>query len=405
MINSEQIKLEFPIFKRYPDLVFLDNASTAQKPARVIEAMRDFYEGSNANVHRGVYRLAERADEAYENARRVCAGFIGAKAEEIVFVKNATEAANLVAYAYGEKVVKAGDNIVVTELEHHSNFLPWQQLALRKNAELRVVPIDSESGQLDMKVLEKLIDGRTRIVAVTQMSNVLGTRPDLAKINKIAHDSGAVVVVDAAQGIAHGGFDLKAINADFVLVTGHKIFGPMGSGFLYGRAELLDKAGAFMTGGGMVKEMTDNDNSIWLDAPAKFEAGTPDVAGMVGLAEAIKFIGQFSASEVREHEVELIKFARKELGKLPGIKLFGSGKDEDLSSILSFAVEKIHPHDIASILAEENICIRAGHHCSKPLMKALGQQATCRISVQIYNTKDDIEKMVKAMQKAFKIFN
>jgi cysteine desulfurase/selenocysteine lyase len=402
-MNKAEFKKQFPIFEKEPNLVFLDNASTTQKPAVVLQALQDFYLNANANVHRGVYGLAERADQVYEDARRICAGFIGAAPEEIVFVKNATEAANLVAYAYGNVVVEKGDNIVVTELEHHSNFLPWQQLALRKGAELRVVPI-LENGNLDMEKLIALIDEQTRLIAITQMSNVLGNCPDLKTVIDLAHRNGAKVVVDAAQGISHLGLNVRNLDCDFAMVTGHKLFGPMGSGFLFGKKDLLAEAGAFMTGGGMIKELPTFTQAVWLDAPAKFEAGTPDVAAVYGLAAAIKWLKQFSFEEIIEHDRELVKLCRAGLGKLPGITIFGPSDEQTWTSVVSFAIEGVHPHDIASILAEDNICIRAGHHCAKPLMKALGQKATSRVSFHLYNTKEDVLKLIKGVEKVLKIF-
>lgn len=393
-MELKDIKKEFPIFEKYAGLVFLDNASTTQKPRAVLEAERDFYENDNANVNRGVYGLAERADAAYQVARASCAGMVGAEASEIIFVKNATEAANLVAFSYGEIAVKAGDNIVVTELEHHANYLPWQELAVRKGAELRVIPIDVATGELQMADLG-LIDSRTKIVAVTMMSNVLGVMPDISLLVAVARRAGAKVVLDAAQGAAHARLNVKTLDVDFAFVTGHKMFGPMGIGFLYGKKELLAEMPPFMTGGGMIKELPNN----WLESPARFEAGTPNVAGAVGLAAAIKFTDSLPREEWQAEEKRLADLAREQLGSLEKVRVFpGAG------SIVAFSLEGIHPHDIASILAEKNVCIRAGHHCAKPLMKALGVNATARASFSIYNTEEDVRNLVNAVKQVLIVF-
>ncbi len=398
MWNVSQIKKEFPVFEKYPSLVFLDNASTTQKPRAVLKAMTDFYENDNANVNRGVYAMAERADLAYESARRSCAEFVCAEADEIVFVKNATEAANLVASSFGEKVVgsddgSSPDNIVVTELEHHSNFLPWQELASRKGADLRIMRVDLKTGNLVDGSL-KLIDENTKIVAVTIMSNVLGVMPDISGIVKAAHAVGAKVVCDAAQSAAHERIDVKKLDVDFVFVTGHKIFGPMGIGFLYGKKELLEKMPPIMTGGGMIKDLPDT----WLDSPSRFEAGTPNVAGAVGLMAAIEFIRNLPKGW-NVHEDKLAKIAKDKLSGLEKVHVFPCE-----NSIVSFSIEGVHPHDIASILADNDICVRAGHHCAKPLMKALGVNATVRASFSIYNTEEDVDKLISAVKEVLNTF-
>lgn len=393
MVDLKAVKSQFPIFEKHPEMVFLDNASTTQKPNGVLDAERDFYLNSNANVHRGVYALAERSDAAYEGARSACAKFIGATSEEIVFVKNATEAANLLAYSYGNMTISKGDNIVVTELEHHANYLPWQELASRKNAELRIVPIDVATGELQMSRLD-MINERTRIIAVTMMSNVLGTMPDLSKIIAAARVVGATVVVDAAQGAAHERIDVKSADIDFLFVTGHKLFGPMGIGFLYGKKQLLEKMPPMLTGGGMVKELPDS----WLDSPTRFEAGTPNVAGAVGLKAAVEFIESLPEGW-RNEEKRIADLARERLAELEKVKVF-PGKN----SIVTFSIEGIHPHDIASILAEKNVCIRAGHHCAKPLMKSLGVNATARASFSVYNTEEDVNKLVNAVKQVLIVF-
>lgn len=408
MLNSSAIKKDFPLLGRQVDgknLVYFDNASTTPKPAEVIAAEARFYEQINANVHRGVYKLSELASLEYENARVKCADLIGAAADEIVFVKNATEAANLVAFSYGEMAVQKGDNIIVSELEHHANFLPWVELAKRKGAEVRVLKIKNEQGELED--IEKIIDGRTKIVAITQMSNVLGVIPELEKITEAAHKVGAVVVLDAAQGISHIGLNVKNLPVDFAMISGHKMFGPMGIGFLYGKKVHLEKMPAFMTGGGMVKQLEEINGewqSEWLDTPAKFEAGTPNVAGAIALGAAIDWLKKFSYEEIIKHDRELLKYARENFEAIEGVKLYGP---EDLSKtggILAFSIEGVHPHDIATIFSEFGICIRAGHHCAKPLLKALDLQAVSRISFHLYNSKEEIDLAVEAMQKVKFIF-
>lgn len=404
MFNPDKIKMDFPIFQNDQELVYLDNAATVQKPATVLKAIQNFYGRSYSNVHRGVYYLAEQADSLYDHARLLCADFINASAEEIVFVKNATEAANLLAYSYGETVLKAGDNIVVTALEHHSNFLPWQQLALRRGAEFRVAPINLQNWNVNVAELEKLIDKKTKILAITQMSNVLGTFPDLLNIINIAHLHGTKVVVDAAQGISHLGLDVQAMDCDFALVTGHKIFGPMCSGFLYGKKALLERAGVFMTGGGMTANLKENYLPMWSDLPVRLEAGTPNVAAAIGLGAAIEYLKTFNLPEVLDHDRDLVMLTHQELVKFPRVHIWGPAKRENLTSIVSFDIEGAHPHDVASILANDSVCIRAGHHCAKPLMMALHKQATNRVSYHMYNTEEDVYKLVRAVEKVLNIF-
>ena len=392
------IKKEFPVFTEYSDLVYLDNASTTQKPARVLAAERDFYVRSNANIHRGVYGLAERADAVYEGARRVVADFVGVAPDNIIFTKNVTEAANLLAFGSGESLVKAGDNIVVTELEHHANYLPWQEMARRKKLELRVVPIDPASGKLDMKVMEKMIDRKTRIVAVTQMSNVLGVRPDIAAIVEMAHQKGALVVMDAAQSVAHLPTDFAKLGVDAAFFSGHKIYGPMGTGMLYMTDDLAKRIPPLLTGGGMIANLPDQ----WLESPAKFEAGTPNVAGLAGLAAAIKFIKAIGLDKIAAQEVKLAGQCREILSHIAEVKLFGD--NHDFPSIVAFDVKGVHPHDLASVLAEDNVCIRAGHHCAKPLLKRLGKKALARVSLGIYNNADDLQRLEKGILRAIKKF-
>ncbi len=398
------IKKAFPIFQseqfRSKSLVYLDNASTTQKPARVLRAMEDFYLHSNANIHRGVYGLAEQADKIYEESRKVAADFIGAETEDIVFTKNATEGTNLLAFGIGEKLIEPGDNIVVTELEHHANYLPWQEIAKRRGAEFRVVKVKNESGALDEHDWEKLIDRKTKVVAVTALSNVLGVQVDLAGVEVLAHAHGALLIVDCAQSAAHQKTDVKVMKCDAAVFTGHKLFGPMGTGFTFIKKELAEKLPPFLTGGGMLKDLPD----LWLEAPTKFEAGTPNVGGLAGMAEALKMIGEIGWENIIEHEKQLVIQARGILAKIPQIKIYGPRAVDQSNSMIAFSVEKVHPHDLASILGEDNVCIRAGHHCAKPLLRSLGLNALARASFSIYNDQADLEKLVESVEKAIKLF-
>lgn len=399
MINN--LKAKFPIFQKQPDLIFLDNASTTQKPAEVLQAMEDFYLNANANIHRGVYPLAEKADLLYAEARKVAADFIGADSEEIIFTKNATEAINLAAFGVGEALIKAGDNVVVTELEHHANFLPWQEMAKRRGAEFRVIRVKNESGDLDVNDLAQLIDQKTKIVAVTGMSNVLGVQPDLQLIWQKAKDVGALLAIDCAQLAAHRKIDVKVMGCDLAFFTGHKLFGPMGTGFTYIEKNLAAKIPPLLTGGGMIKELPD----LWLEAPFKFEAGTPNVAGFVGMAAALKMFNEMDWQEISNREKSLVKKCREILAKFPQVKLFGPSDEDKFSSIVAFDIAGVHPHDLASVLAEDQICIRAGHHCAKPLLRSLGVAALARISFSIYNQESDLDKLESAVARAIKLFS
>jgi len=394
------IRLTFPIFQKYPELCFLDNASTTQKPSAVLLAMENFYLNANANIHRGVYPLAEKADKLYVEARNVTAKFIGAEVEEIIFTKNATDAINLAAFGVGEALVNEGDNVVVTELEHHANFLPWQEMAKRRGAEFRVVRVKNEMGDLDENDLAKLIDQRTKVVAVTGMSNVLGVQPDLKLIMEKAKAVGALFAVDCAQLAAHGKIEVKLMGCDMAFFTGHKLFGPMGTGFVYIEKNLAAEIPPLLTGGGMIKELP----AQWLEAPFKFEAGTPNVAGFVGMAAALKMLNEMDWQEISKQEKNLVKKCRAILSKFPEVKLYGPTDEEKFSSIVAFDVKGVHSHDLASVLAEDQICIRAGHHCAKPLLGRLGLNALARISFAFYNQESDLDKLESAVTRAIKLF-
>ncbi|MBD3270040.1 aminotransferase class V-fold PLP-dependent enzyme [Candidatus Peregrinibacteria bacterium] len=393
MQEFKNIKSSFPIFSNNPELVFLDNASTSQKPQMVIDAINEYYTKYNSNVGRGVYKLAEITDNLYQSGREKIASFINANsANEIVFVKNGTEAANLVSYSMSGKIA-SGDKIVVTELEHHSNYLPWLELAKRKQAQFEVIPFKNNQ----LSEIDQIINEKTKIVAVTQMSNVLGIQPQLQEIMARARDVGAVVILDAVQGIAQKGLDVKAMDVDFAFVSVHKMFGPMGIGFLYGKSELLENMPAFMTGGGMIKELNEL-NTEWLEVPNKFEAGTPNPAGVYATIKAIDFIEEIGTENIYKHNVSLANALREKLAKISQIRLLGKAD----TSIISFTIDRIHPHDIASIFANNEISIRAGHHCSKPLMNALDLNATARISFQIYNNEKELEKVLESINEVIK---
>lgn len=398
MINNT--KANFPIFQKHPELIFLDNASTTQKPAAVLQAMEDFYLHANANIHRGVYGLAEQADRIYLQARETVARFVEARAEQIVFVKNATEAANLLAFGIGEAMVKSGDNVVVTELEHHANYLPWQEMAKRRGAELRVIRVENEQGQLREADIEQLIDSKTKVIAITGMSNVLGARPDLSRFHDLAKQVGAKFVVDCAQLAAHRPVKISDMGCDAAFFTGHKLFGPMGTGFMYISPALASAIPPLLTGGGMIKDLPD----LWLESPAKFEAGTPNVAGLAGLTAALQMLMEMDWREIEKQERELVKKCRQILSAFPEVKLFGPISENDWSSIVAFDVRGVHPHDLATVLAEENICIRAGHHCAKPLLARLGVNSLARISFSIYNQPTDLDNLSSVVARAIKLF-
>lgn len=391
MFDWKKIKKDFPIFEKKPGLVFLDNASTTQKPLTVLNAEWNFYLESNANVHRGVYEIAAKADQIYEEVRAKIAEWIGAKPDEIIFTKNATEGANLLANGFAA-LLNAGDEIVVTELEHHANYLPWLEVARRSGAVVRVAKL-SDGATVDVT---SEINEKTKVVAVTQMSNVFGMGPGLEAIVKAAKGVGAKVILDSAQGIVHAGLRVDKLGVDAAFFTGHKLFGPMGTGVLFLKNELAG-LNPLIFGGGMIKELPDQ----WLDAPHKFEAGTPNVAGLAGLDASIKYLRSFELKEIVEHEKNLVKMTCDELKKISDVRILSP---ENAASMVSFVMEGIHPHDIASILGEAGVCVRAGHHCAKPLMNALGVSACVRVSFALYNGPDDVEKLITGVKKVKEIF-
>lgn len=403
MLDIEKIRGEFPILAREVygrPLVYLDNGATAQKPLAVIETVDRLHRELNANIHRGVHLLSEEATTRYEAARERIAAFIGAAAkEEVVFTAGATASLNTVAYAWGERFVHAGDNIVVSEMEHHSNLVPWQLLAERKGAELRMLPFD-DAGALRSDLLETLLDGRTRVVAVTQASNTLGTRPDLRSVIRAAHAVGAVVVVDGCQGVVHGGADVQALDCDFYAFSGHKLYGPTGIGVLYGKRALLEEMPPFLGGGDMVDRVT-FARTTYAPVPLKFEAGTANFVGAIGLGEAVKYLQQFDPAEVEAHERALLDRATERLGAVDGLRIYGTTADK--CAIVSFNVEGVHPYDMGMILDKLGIAVRTGHHCAEPVMDHYGVTGMCRASFALYNTEAEVDALAAGVARAVRM--
>jgi len=387
---------DFPLLARQP-LAYLDNAATSQRPACVLRAMADFYENANANPLRGLYRLSVEATDRYEDARREVQKFVNAAApEEIVFTRNTTESLNLVAYSYGLSHLKAGDEILVSILEHHSNLLPWQMVAQKTGARLKFLDCTPD-GTLTDEVLGEAFTPKTRLVAVAQVSNVLGRRAPLKKIVRLARQAGAVVVLDAAQSAPHMALDVQALDVDFAAFSGHKLMGPMGIGVLYGKQALLEEMPPFLTGGEMIETVT-REGATYAPLPHKFEAGTVNAAGAVGLAAALRYLQQVGFEEIERRETSLTRLALTGLRQIPHLRLLGSEKAEEHCGILSFTLEGVHPHDISTILDAEGVNIRAGHHCAQPLLRHLGVSSTARASLFFYNAQEEIEAFLEAMR-------
>ena len=402
MGNDQDFRKDFPLLANTMNgkpLVYLDNGATTQKPESVIQAMCGYYGGCNANPHRGAYELSVQATDIYENARKRTQQFIhAASSQEIIFTKNATEALNLVAYSYGLANIQAGDEIVITIAEHHSNLVPWQQAAHAKGAVLNYIYLE-EDGNLSQRDIETKITSKTKIVAVTQVSNVLGLRNPVKEIAAKAHSVGAVVVVDGSQSVAHMAVDVQDIDADFFAFSGHKLLSPMGIGVLYGKKALLDAMPPFLTGGDMI-EYVEEQTTTFAELPAKFEAGTQNVGGAAGLTAAIDYLEKMSFAKIEQIEKELVDYALPQLRELPYIELYGcDSRQDNKTGIITFNVKDVHPHDVATILDAEGVAVRAGHHCAQPLMKYLGQNATCRASFYLYNTKEDVDRWIAALKK------
>ena len=395
-------KEDFPILNNR-DIAYLDSGATTQKPIQVIKEVEKFYEKYNANQHRGAYTLSIEATELYENTRAKIAKFINARhKEEIIFSKNATESLNLIAYSYGMDNLKKDDEVVISIMEHHSNLVPWQKVTKATGSKLNYMYIDDNYELSDEEIESKITD-KTKIVGITQISNVLGTINNVKKIIKYAHKRGAIVIVDASQSIPHMKIDVQDLDADFLVFSGHKMLDPLGIGVLYGKREILKKMEPFLMGGDMI-EYVDEQNTTFAPLPNKFEAGTQNVEGVVGLGAAIDYIENLGYDKIQEIEKEVVSYARQELSKLDYLTLYMTPNKEKHSRVISFNIKGVHPHDVASILDSEGVCVRSGNHCAQPLMRFLGIDSTCRASFYFYNTKEDVDKLVKALNKAYDMF-
>jgi cysteine desulfurase / selenocysteine lyase len=402
--DVEEIRRDFPILdRRIGDkrLVYLDNAATSQKPRRVLDALAEYYEEHNANIHRSVHRLAEEATAAFEEARRKVARFLSVPdTTGLIFTRGTTEAINLVAHAWGRKFLRENDEVVLTEAEHHSNLVPWQLAARDTGAKLRFVPI-LEDGTLDMVAAERLIGPRTRLVGCIHASNVLATINPVEKLAELAHDAGALMLVDGAQSAPHLPVDVETSGCDFFACSGHKMLGPTGVGILWGRPEILDEMDPFLGGGEMIRDVH-LDHSTWNDLPYKFEAGTMNIAQAVGLGAAVDYLDELGMKNVREHERRLGEYAYRRLSEIEGITLYGPKKDR--TGLVSFSLPDVHPHDLSQLLNEGGIAIRSGHHCTQPLMRRLGTVATARASFYLYNTEEEVDALVEALVRARQFF-
>lgn len=403
-MDINTIRTDFPILNQEVNgnpLIYLDTSATSQSPTQVIDAMNDYYKDYNSNVHRGVHTLGTKATDAYEQARMKVRGFINAQRyEEIVFTRGTTSAINLVARSFGEENVSEGDDIVVTEMEHHANIVPWQELAKRKNANLVFIPLE-EDGTIKLENVEAVMTDRTKIVAITHVSNVLGTINDIGSIAEIAHEHGAYIAVDGAQAVPHMSVDVQAMDVDFYAFSGHKMLGPTGIGVLYGKAELLDEMEPIEYGGDMI-DFVDLRESTWTDLPVKFEAGTPMIAEAIGLSAAIDYINQVGADEILRYEQELVTYAYDKMSQIEGIEIYGP--KEERAGLITFNLDGVHPHDLATALDTDGVAVRAGHHCAQPLMKFLEVSSTARASFYLYNTKDEIDYFIDSLERTKEFF-
>jgi cysteine desulfurase / selenocysteine lyase len=398
------IREDFPILKRQvhgKPLVYLDNAATSQKPQVVIDTLNRYYTEENANIHRGAYYLSERATQAYEDARVKVQHFLHAPSErEIIFTRNVSEAINLVVHSYGRKFLKAGDEIIISAMEHHSNIVPWQILCEEKGTILRVVPINDQ-GEFLLDAYEKLLNPKTKFVAVTQVSNALGSVTPVQQIIDLAHRRNIPVLIDGAQAVPHFKVDVQELDCEFYGFSGHKLYGPTGIGILYGKAELLEAMPPYQGGGDMIRSVT-FEKTIYAPIPSKFEAGTPHIAGGIGLGAAIDYLEGIGMEAISAYEQELLVYATEAVGAIPGVHIFGTAKEK--ASVISFSLEGVHPHDIATVLDQEGIAIRTGHHCAQPVMERFGVPAMARASVAFYNTKEEIDALVAGIHKVKEVF-
>jgi len=405
-LNITEIRKDFPILERETRkgvrVVYLDSTATSQKPLQVIEAMNDYYRRSNANIHRGVHTLAEEATSMYEGAREKIARFVNAtSAREIIYTRNTTESINLVAYSWARANLKAGDLVILTEMEHHSNLVPWHMLQMERGIELDFIPV-TQDGLLDLETYKALLDRRPKLVSFTHMSNVLGTINPAAEIIRLGHEAGAIVLVDGAQSVPHLQVDVQALDADFYAFSAHKMCGPTGIGVLYGKTALLDSMPPFLGGGDMIKEVklrSFRANTL----PHKFEAGTPAIAEAVGFGAAVDYLTGIGMDKIAAHEHEITEYALERLEEIPGVKLFGPSADKK-GGVAAFTLEGVHPHDVAQILDQDGIAVRAGHHCAQPLHEKFGLHATSRASFYLYNTKDEVDMLVNGIYKVKEMF-
>jgi cysteine desulfurase/selenocysteine lyase len=403
--DVERIRRDFPVLHQTVNgkpLAYLDNAASSQVPQLVIERGTRYLREEHSNIHRGVHYLSQRATSAYEGAREKVRRFINAReARECIFVRGATEGINLVMHGYGRKFVGPGDEIVISEMEHHANIVPWQMLCEEKGARLRVIPMN-DAGELLLDEYEALLNERTKIVAVTHVSNALGTVNPVKEIVRIAHARGIPVLVDGAQAAPHLPIDVRDLDCDFYAISGHKMFGPTGSGVLYGKAELLERMNPFMGGGDMIRSVT-FERTIYAGLPNKFEAGTPAIASQIGLGAAIDYLNSIDRAAAYAYEQELLRYATERLSSIEGVRVIGTAREK--ASVISFTVENVHPHDIGTILDQEGIAIRAGHHCAQPVMQHFKIPATARASFAFYNTKEEVDRLAAAIEKVIEVFN
>lgn len=397
-----RIREDFPILENR-NITYLDSGATTQKPIQVIKAIEEFYEKNNANPHRGAYSLSTEATQIYEDTRNKIAEFINAKhREEIIFSKNATESLNLLAYSYGLENIKKDDEVVISIMEHHSNLVPWQNVCKKTGGKLSYMYIN-ENYELSDEEIENKITSKTKIVGIAHVSNVLGTINNIKKIIKQAHKKGAIVIVDASQSIPHMKIDVQDLDVDFLVFSGHKMLAPLGIGVLYGKKQLLNSMTPFLMGGDMIEYVYEQDTT-YAPLPNKFEAGTQNVEGVIGLGVAIDYINDIGYEKINEIEKEVVLYARQELSKLGFITLYLTSNEENHSGVISFNIKGVHPHDVASILDSVGVCVRSGNHCAQPLMRFLGIDSTCRASFYFYNTKEDVDKLVEGLQKAYEMF-
>jgi cysteine desulfurase/selenocysteine lyase len=407
MIDSEKIASDFPILKRKindNNLIYFDNAATSQKPIQVIESITDFYTSTNANIHRGVHTLSMEATNLYDRAKERVAEFINSNdSESIIFTRGTTESINLVAETWGKANLDENSEIVITELEHHSNIVPWQELIKETNSKLKYIPIKPD-GTLDLSNLDQIINSNTKLVSITHVSNGIGTINNIKNIIKKAKDVGAITLIDAAQSAPHMPIDVNELECDFLAFSGHKLLAPTGIGVLYGNKKLLEEMPAYQKGGDMILEVT-YQKSSWADVPFKFEAGTPNIAGAIGLKSAIEYLMNLSMEEIRNHEIEITEYAYEKMMNINGIEILGPENIDERAGLISFNIPGVHPHDLGTFLDSKGIAIRTGHHCAMPLIKKLGSHSSARASFYIYNTKKEIDKFITEINNSMKYFN